>query len=358
MSGRPHHFRAVGMLVLATACWSVSFATMRTLMLVQQAALGGASTWFISSWCVAVRFGLAALILGCWSWRSLGQLTRSEFWQGVGLGGFSAGGMILQMDGLAHTDASTSAFLTQCYCLFIPLWVAMQEGQWPSLSVLASSVLVLVGIAILSRLDFAELGRLGQFSLGLGSSLIHGSPIRWDELRSVRGEVVTLLGSVFFTGQILWLQRPAFARNNVNRFSTVMFVTMAAVGVWLAAASAHQAGDWQRAYAAPSSWVLLALLVTVSTLGGFLLMNFWQPLVSATEAGLIYCAEPVFVSLLGLFLPALLGQMAGILYPNEPMGMRLVVGGGLITVANVWIQVAPLMGGRGGATATPPVGGG
>lgn len=309
------------MLVLATLCWSVSFATMRALSLSQQHELTGASTWFISSYCVALRFGLASAIMLLWCIRTVRGLTGSEFWQGLGLGVFGSAGLILQMDGLAHTDASVSAFLTQCYCLIIPFWIALLERRWPSRPVIVSCLLVMVGVAVLARVD-------------------------WQSMRLGRGELETLLGSVFFTGQILWLQRPCYARNNVNHFSLVMFVVMTFCALGLAVASQHQPGHWVRAYAAPASWVLMAVLVVISTLGGYLLMNAWQPRLGATEAGLIYCAEPVFASLFGLFLPALLGGLVGINYPNETVGLRLLLGGGLITVANLWLQVAPPLAGR------------
>jgi len=81
--------------------------------------------------------------------------------------------------------------------------------------------------------------------------------------------------------------------------------------------------------------------VFVCTFGGYLLMNRWQPLVSATQAGLIYCAEPVFVSLLVLFLPVWLARFAEVTYANESLTWRLLLGGGLITLANAIITLAP-----------------
>ena len=62
---------------------------------------------------------------------------------------------------------------------------------------------------------------------------------------------------------------------------------------------------------------------------------------SATEAGLIYCVEPIFASALALFLPALLSVWAGINYPNETATWTLLAGGGLITAANVLLQLRP-----------------
>jgi len=74
------------------------------------------------------------------------------------------------------------------------------------------------------------------------------------------------------------------------------------------------------------------------TLGAFMVMNVWQRHVTATEAGLIYCSEPVFASLLALFLPAIFSSWANIHYANEILTLRLLVGGGLITAANVLLQ--------------------
>ncbi|MES1194947.1 MAG: hypothetical protein ABUL65_03560, partial [Opitutus sp.] len=91
-----------------------------------------------------------------------------------------------------------------------------------------------------------------------------------------------------------------------------------------------------------SLWIGGTLALTVfCTLGSFVLMNTWQPKITATEAGLIYCVEPLFASVLALFLPALFSAWGGFDYPNEQLTWHLLVGGGLITVANVLIQLKP-----------------
>ena len=70
-------------------------------------------------------------------------------------------------------------------------------------------------------------------------------------------------------------------------------------------------------------------------------MNKWQPFITTTEAGLLYCSEPVFTALLALFLPAWFSLWGGLNYLNETLGVNLLVGGGLITLANVLIQLKP-----------------
>lgn len=301
------------MLFLATTFWASSFPLMKSLALEQQKLVPVASTWFFTTLGVMYRFGSAGLLLALFLRRDLAKISRLELEQGLGLAVFGVGGILLQMDGLAYTAASTSAFLTQCYVVFIPVWVAVVHRRRPTTKVIVSIALVMVGLAILAGIDFN--------SIKLG-----------------RGETETLLGSVLFTGQILWLERPRYAANDPLRFSFVMFMLMALLcvpGVWLTAPSAT---DCLRAYASPAAVVFLAMLVILCTIGGYLFMNRWQRYVTATEAGLIYCVEPVLTSLLALFLPALISTWAGINYTNETLTARLLIGGGLVTAANVLLQ--------------------
>ncbi len=305
--------KAVRMLAWCTALWALSFPTMKVLTLTQQNLVPGESSWFLAAACVVYRFGIAGLLVAGASWRTLGQLTRSEIGQGVGLGLFGGGGILLQMDGLMYTSASTSAFLTQCYALFIPLWLAVRRWQRPAPSVWISCLLVMVGVAILSK-------------------------VNWQTMRMGRGEWETIAASVLFTGQILWLERPPYARNNANHFSMVMFLVMALVCLPVGCWAVSSVEDWWRAYSHPATWGFLGILVGFSTLGGYLLMNRWQRHVPATQAGLIYCLEPVFASLLAMVLPAWFSRWSGAAYANETLTTHLLLGGGLIIAANVLIQ--------------------
>lgn len=86
---------------------------------------------------------------------------------------------------------------------------------------------------------------------------------------------------------------------------------------------------------------LLLFLALPSTLGTFPLANHWQPKVSATQAGLLYCTEPVFTSLLALWVPAIISRWAHLDYPNETITWNRLAGGGLIFAANVWLLARP-----------------
>ena len=313
----PLHSRATGWLLTATVFWGLSFPLAKALAIAQRAFLPGADSWFLASMPLVFRFGVAAFVLAIVSMRTLHLLTASEVLQGLGLGVFSAGGMLLQMDGLSYTAASTSAFLTSCYCVIIPVIVALQRRRWPPPLVTVSCGLVVIGMAILAGVD-------------------------WRTLHLGRGELETILASFFFAAQIFWLERPGFARNRTGHATLLMFATIAAAAVPVMVARCRVPHDI--VVAATASAPILGFLLALTlfcTLATFTLMNHWQKYLEATEAGLIYCVEPVSASLCALFLPAWLGTLASVSYPNESPTLRLLLGGLLITAANVCIQLKP-----------------
>ena len=286
---------------------------MKALALTQQNLLPQTGSWFFTSLSVFYRFGIAGLLLLPFAWRQLRSLRKLEVEQGMLIALFGGVGILFQMDGLAYTSASTSAFLTQGYCVFLPIWLALVHRQWPSQKTFLCVALVVVGVAVLAEINFHS------FHLG-------------------RGEIETLLASFLFTGQILSLGHPRYAANRPLVFTIVMLLGTALVSAPLVCVTAPDAAACLRAYASPAACGFLAIIIVFSTLAAFMVMNVWQRHVTATEAGLIYCSEPVFASLLALFLPAIFSSWANIHYANETLTLRLLVGGGLITAANILLQ--------------------
>jgi drug/metabolite transporter (DMT)-like permease len=308
------HVRACFWLVIATLIWGTSFPLVKAIWLVQEKLVPNPPDFFLAALAAVARFGLAGFLIAIFSIRTLRQLTRCELAQGFGLGIFGGLGILFQMDGLAHTEASTSAFLTQFTCLFIPLWVALRRWSLPGPFIIVATLLVLWGMAILTGFKFNE------FKLG-------------------RGEAETILSALFFAGQILWLERPRYAANRVANFTVVMFATIAIIIAPIAFLTAPTPGAILAAYSSTHVLLLVGALSLACTLAAYSLMNYWQPHVSATEAGLIYCVEPLFTAAFAAFLPGWLSTFAGIHYVNEQFTKALLIGGGLITLANVLIQL-------------------
>lgn len=302
----------VFLLIIACALWGVSFPLVKALHLEQSARMPGASSVFLSSWMQFARFGLSALMLLPFLIGGR-RPTAGEIRQGTTLALWGGTGMWVQADGLAYTEASTSAFLTQAYCILLPLWACLCLRKAPSARVIVATLMVMTGGAILSG-------------------------IRFEHLRLGRGEWETLLAAFLFTFQILALENPKYQGNRGASVSFVMFLVIAILFVPVTLLSATDPAACLTAGASVPAFLLTASLALFCSVGAYVLMNVWQPRVSATEAGLIYTIEPVFTALYVLFLPAALGNFIGGVYPNERLSAPMIVGGGLILAANLLMQ--------------------
>ena len=317
--------RAATALLATTFLWAISFPLIRALSLAQHEHAPRISTWFISSVIVVLRFLLGGVVVSLLSPRSLRGITRSEWTHGIGLGILCGVGIPWQADGLSYTHASVSAFVSQGYCVWIPICVCFSLRRLPSLDLLLSTALVLSGVFVLSGANVASL-RLG------------------------RGELETLVASLICTAQILWLERPRFRGSRSTTVTILMFFVTGAIVLPVALVSSGGLAPWAEVVKLPRFVETILVLTVVCTAAPFLLMNHFQKDVTATEAGLIYCAEPIFASVLALFVPALLARWMGSSYTNETPTTSLVLGGGLITAANVWAQVRK----RSAAATAPP----
>jgi drug/metabolite transporter (DMT)-like permease len=311
MSG--HSAMPLFCLILACALWGLSFPIVKALHLEQSARIPGAGSEFLSIWMQTARFGLGALILLPFACRGA-RISRLELRQGILLGLWGGGGMVLQADGLAHTEASTSAFLTQAYCVLLPLIACVRTRRAPDIRTTTATILVVAGCAALSG-------------------------IRPGELTPGRGEIETLLAAVLFTVQILTLENPRYRENRGLPITLVMCATIAAIFAIPSLVTAPQVSDVITAGASWSAAALIGVLALFCSVGAYLLMNQWQPKVSATEAGLIYTTEPLFTAVYVLFLPAWLASWTGGGYPNERFSTATWIGGSLIIAANVILQL-------------------
>lgn len=299
-------------LILACALWGLSFPLVKALHLEQSARLPDASSLFLAAWMQAARFGIGAAILLPFLLKQA-RATELEIRQGLALAFWGGTGMWLQADGLAHTEASTSAFLTQAYCILLPLWACIRLKRRPATRVVIATLMVLAGGAVLSGV------RPGNLKLG-------------------RGELETLASALLFTFQILKLEDPRHAGNRGSMVTFIMFLGIAVLFVPISFATAPSATAVLTAGASLPAFAMIAALALFCSVGAYLLINIWQPRISSTEAGLIYTSEPVFTAIYVLFLPLWLGKLIGAAYPNESLTTELLVGGTLIAGANLLMQ--------------------
>jgi drug/metabolite transporter (DMT)-like permease len=305
--------QAATMLLLAAMCWGLSFPLVKSLALVHGALAPEVPGWFLTLSTIWPRFALAGLVLAPFVVRGAGGWTHAEVAQGIGIGLFSAAGLALQVDGLRFVPASVSAFLSQFYVLLLPVVLFVRERRRPTTRFVGATAAVMVGVAILADVD-------------------------WRTLHIGRGELETLLATVFFTGQILWLGRRRYHHNRAMPVTWIMFAVVAVVFGLAALALGPSPGAVVQPWTSPAWLTFTGLLAAVCTVGAFTLMNTWQRWLNAAEAGLIYATEPVFTSLLALFVPVWFAALGDIAYANEVVTWRLLTGGILITGATIVIQ--------------------
>jgi drug/metabolite transporter (DMT)-like permease len=302
--------RAVLYLVLATAAWGLSFPTAKAVMQVQQIVFPGCPDWFHSALILCNRMLVAFVVMLCVLRSRILQMTRLELRQGIELGLFGGIGMLLQTDAQHYMPASTSAFFTQFSCIFVPICVVISRRKMPPALVLFACALVIAGCTLLSGV------KLGEIHFG-------------------RGEWETIAAAALFTGQILCLERPRFTPNDPLRTSTLMFGVKGMLLSPLVFIGANRVADLPRAFITPSIIMLTIVMGFVCTAYAYAMMTTWQPKVTSTQAGIIYATEPLFASLLALFLPAIYSRYTGIHYDNEQLTWQLFAGGTLVITANL-----------------------
>lgn len=304
------------LLLGSTLFWGLSFPLIRSLSLAQRPSVPHLSDQALACADTAIRFGVASLFLLPFCLRHLAGITRRE-WEQAGVLALLAGmGLFLQTLGLAWTDASITAFLTQLYTLLVPLMVALRDRRAPTPRVIGACGLVLAGAALLSP------GLLVHFILG-------------------PGEWVIIASAFFMAAQILWVERPAFAG---NRSGLVTFLMFALLSLLMGCAYPFMGGTFpplRHLFASPAVGALMLAAILFCTVCNFYIMNAWQRFVSATEASLIYCLEPVVAALISTVLPGIISRFAGVDYPNETLTWTLLAGGLLIVSATLLVATEP-----------------
>ena len=115
---------------------------------------------------LAIRFAMAALLVGAASVSALRTLTRRQLLTGCAIGLALAGSFIFQTFGLQRTSASNAGFLTGLYVILTPLFGAAFLRKVPPASTLAGALLAVGGLLLIASPS--------GVGLGLGDALVLG----------------------------------------------------------------------------------------------------------------------------------------------------------------------------------------
>ncbi len=328
--------RAIISLVLMTAIWGTSFPMMKSLNLQVDQHFGQsadeASLVFriaAAAWIIAMRFSLALILFLIFFRGMLRRVRLPHIQAGIAIGVMFFAGLVLQVVGLATIPASRSGFLTSLVVVIIPLISTVQRRKAPRMMVLFAGAVAMVGVSILTGLIQIDSGSI---------TVAEDAMERWT-----LGDSLTVLGAIFFSSQIVLVDWYGKQHESIA-FTPSMFATTA-ICAWILLSALVFAGpatsnpleisQWITLGIKPTFWGLIAALAILPTLVAFALMNKYQPLISAVQAGIIYTLEPVFASAFAMFLPGILSTLCLVSYANESFTLPLLLGGLLVIAANV-----------------------
>ena len=279
---RPKTTLGVALLMLITAGWGSSF------LLVKDVVAQMPAMRFLS-----FRFVLAALILVALRPNVFRSLSRKSAARAVALGLCLAGGYMFQTIGLQHTSAAISGFITGLTVVFTPLFAWPLLRQRFSGSTLVAVAVATGGLALMS---------LRGVSFGLG-------------------EVLTLLGALFYTFQIVGLGAWS-ADEDPYTLAVIQLLTVAVCCTIGAAPSGFALPHTELA------WFGIVATAVVATAVAFIVQAWAQSFISPTRAAIIFTLEPAFAGLV-----AYLG--------GERFGWPVFVGGLLVLASMFLVETGP-----------------
>ena len=273
--------RADLLLLLVSAIWGTTFALLReSLRVIHPGEL------------MAIRFTIAAIVLGAIFWRRIWPVKRRWLIDGLWLGLWVAIAYLTQVIGLATITSARSAFITSTYIFFTPfLAMAFGAGK-PGLGELLGVALAFGGILLFN----ADAG----FALG-------------------PGELWTLGCAVSFGIQIV-ITNIVAKRSDAVALSWMQIVVCAAFA-WVFVAGR---GGFQ-APLETIPWGVLIYLGVMATPLVIVIQTWALARTTPVKAALLFATEPIFAS---IFAVSFFGEkMSG----REVLGGALIILGVLVT---------------------------
>jgi drug/metabolite transporter (DMT)-like permease len=262
--------------MLATAAvWGGSFVLMKD-AIVQQDVYSFLST----------RFILAALLMIAYRPTVFRGLSSRFIKQGVLAGVLLSGGYIFQTLGLAKTTVSNTGFITGMYLVFTPLI---------SLIILKRKVLLVQWFAVAIAMIGLILISYNGISIGTG-------------------EILVLISAIAFGAHFVALGEWSNGKNTYA-LTLIQILTVSAIATVCAFINGFEVPP------SASVWQAIAFTAVFATFLAFLVQTKAQSVMSATVASVLLAMETPFAVVLG------------VLILNDPLTLRIIVGGSLVMIA-------------------------
>jgi drug/metabolite transporter (DMT)-like permease len=243
---------------------------------------------------LALRFAIAAIVLTLVRPRAISRLSRLERGRGVALGITYGIAQLVQTEGLRHTSASVSGFVTGMYVVFTPLLAAVilrhKIGRWAWVAV----ALATIGLGVLS---------LRGLSMGTG-------------------ELLTLASAGLYGLHIVGLGAWSTPSNafGLSSLQMVVIVLVCAIGA-IPGGFTLPSGV--------SDWTSVIYMALVAGALALIVQTWAQAHLAPTRAAIAMTMEPVFAS--GF----------AVVFGAESLTGRMLIGGALVLAAMYLVELAP-----------------
>lgn len=247
---------------------------------------------------VGIRFTIAAaLVLAFFFKRVTGHADAATVRAGLAMGAAYFLAYWAQTVGITDTTPGKNAFLTATYCAIVPFLYWFVARRRPSRLNIVCAALCLVGVGLVS-LD--------------------------GDLSMRTGDVLTLVGAVFFAAQIALMGKYAGGKDVM----ALTFWQFAVTGVAsLVAGAATEPAPDPAVLLAPSMLAQVAYLTFFVAFLACLMQNVGQTRVPPAQASLILCLESVF------------GVLFSVVFYGETLTPRVLLGFAVIFIAIVSSEV-------------------
>ncbi|MGW6277900.1 DMT family transporter [Kribbella sp. NPDC055071] len=243
---------------------------------------------------LALRFLIASVALILVNPPAISRLSRLDRGRAVALGITYGIAQLVQTEGLRHTSASVSGFVTGMYVVFTPLLAAVilrhKIGRWAWVAVFLATV----GLGVLS---------LRGLTLGTG-------------------ELLTLASAGLYALHIIGLGAWSTPQNafGLSSLQMVVITIVCAIGALPGGFTVPSTG---------ADWVSVVYMALIAGALALIVQTWAQAHLTPTRAAIAMTMEPVFASAFA------------VLFGSESVTWRMLVGGALVLTAMYLVELAP-----------------
>lgn len=244
---------------------------------------------------LAVRFAIATIVMLVLFHRAVRALPKQALLRGCVLGVLYGSGQLLQTQGLQHTPAAISGFITGLYVVLTPICAALLLRSAVGRRVWLATILAAVGLGFLALND--------SLTIGVGETLT---------------AVSALLYALHIVGLAAWSRSEQALGLAIVQLGMTALLSL----IWAVP------GGIQVPHT-PGVWLALIYMALISGALAMVVQSWAQAHLAASRAAIIMSTEPLWATVFAVS------------FFDEQLTVRIVIGGIAILVAMLVVELRP-----------------